>query len=104
MLKVAVEPKFWAPVDISVPGQEKPVRIQVQYTHMRREAVKEFIEGSKDRPDLEILAELMHDWKGVDRKFDSDALEELLQNYHAAGVELYLAWQREVVGSKVKNF
>lgn len=103
MLKVSANPSFWAPVEISVPGEQKPQLVQIKFKHLDRDAAKAFIESVEGKTDLEILTQIIEDWKGVDTPYSESVLQQLLQNYPASGAEIYISYQRELVGSKRKN-
>lgn len=127
MLKVAANPSFWAEVEISVPGQDKPHPIQIQFKHLPKDPATELIERARtpvelDEIDLEaseelgeevkksrmpsdyeVCSEIVLDWKGLDQPFSPEALQEFLQSYSAAGLEIFRRWMEELGGSKVKN-
>ena len=103
MLKLTPEPKFAAPVLLTVPGQESPAEIHVTFKYLSRKDLVSFYEGLKDRTIAEALGDIVQDWEGVDAKFTAKALETLLDNYPAAGSELLAAYQRQLFESRVKN-
>lgn len=102
MLKIAAEPHFWAAVDIPVPGQAKPAVIQMKFRHMVLDEAAKWAASANDKG-FGILHDVVMDWKGCDEPFTPDALDELVQNYGGAGVNIIRAYRDELLGARAKN-
>lgn len=107
MFKLTPQPTFWATVALSVPGSETPSSIDIEFRHLGQKALAELLRGEEVN-DLTILPALMADWRGVGSDagpvpFSVDALAQLLDNYPAASVELFTAYRRALVESRIKN-
>lgn len=105
MFKLTPQPTFWAPVSLTVPGAETPAAIEVQFRHFGQKALAELLNGKAG--DLDILPALIADWRGVfddgPVPFGLEALAALLDNYPAASVELFTAYRRALMESRIKN-
>lgn len=103
MLKLTPSPTFWAKCDISIPGADKPARIEVEFRHLGKEAIKAYFDGLDGKTDNEALAEIITGWKGVDAEYGNDTLAALLDAYPAAALELFSAYKREAIEARIKN-
>jgi len=104
-LKLNPAPTFWHPVNITVPGQPKPAVVDFEFNHKTKEQLQVFVEALPDdqRPDDQQLAELIHDWKGVDGEYTPSALRDLLSNYPASGLEILKGYLGALTESRKKN-
>lgn len=104
MFKITPSPTFWAPVGLSVPGEPAPVVVDFCFKHLQREVLQDFFDRcSNGLKAQDALAEVVVDWRGMDKPFAQDALAELLRNYVPSGQEIFAAFRRESVDSRVKN-
>lgn len=104
MFKLQPKPTFWATVSISVPGQDKPSAIQVQFNHLGREAMKIYFDGLQDgQDDAAALLTIVSGWKGVDAEFSPESLATLIDNYPSAAKAMFEAFTRETLEAKSKN-
>jgi hypothetical protein len=103
MFKLEPNPTFWAKVQLSIPGQEQPVEIEVEFKHLGREGLKGYYDALGKKTSAEGLAEIVMNWRGVDAEFSRESLEKLLANYPAAAGEFYDTFRRELLESKAKN-
>lgn len=102
-LKLQPNPTFTAAAEISVPGQDKPAKITVTFKHLARTKIKDFFADLDGKTDADALIEIMTGWDGVDEKFSLEALTELLDNYPAAGGELFECFRKNLLESRAKN-
>jgi len=103
MFKLQPKPTFWAKVAISIPGEAKPVPIDIEFKHLGRDGLKDFFEHLEGKTDIEALNDIVLDWKGVDATFCEESLNELLNNYPSAAMSLFDAYRREAMEAKAKN-
>lgn len=103
MFKIQPNPTFWAKVAISIPGQDKPAQIEVEFRHLGREALKAYFDSLEGKTDSDALLEIVVNWRGVDTAFSRDAFGSLLDGYPTAAMSLFEAYRREVIEAKGKN-
>lgn len=103
MFKLTPKPTFWAKAQISIPGQEKPGQIEVEFKHLGRDGLKEFFGNLDGKTDVEALLDIALDWKGVDGDFSTENFELLLNNYPSAAFSLFEAFRKEAIEAKAKN-
>lgn len=103
MFKINPQPTFKADVSITVPGQSEPATIVVEYKHRTREQITELIETSKGEQFASFVGDLIAGWEQVDEPFSQESLARLLNNYPAAGQELYVGFLTELTKAKRKN-
>ena len=105
MFKLQTNPTFTAKVPISVPGQAKPVDVDIEFKFLTRKKVAAFFERLREEgmEDAKALSEIIVGWKGVDEAYSPEALETLLDNYPAASRDLFSAFSRELMESRSKN-
>lgn len=103
MFKINPNPTFTAKVELSVPGSTRPAAIEVEFKHLPRKAIKAFFENLEGKSDADALSEIMIGWSGIDATYAKDTLEQLLDNYPAASMELFEAFRRELLEAKRKN-
>lgn len=107
MFKLTPNPTFWATVALTVPGSEAGESVEFEFRHMGQKALAALLRADGAN-DLDILPALIADWRGVAGadgavKFSIEALTELLDNYPAASVEIFTAYRRALVESRIKN-
>ena len=102
-LKLQPNPTFTANAEISVPGQDKPARVTVTFKHLSKNKIKDYFANLEGKSDAEALGEIITGWDGIDEKFSPDALAELLDNYPAAGGELFECFRANLMESRRKN-
>lgn len=106
-LKLKLDPTFWWPIEITVPGQEKPARIEVEFVYKTRteyEAFQKKIrEAEKPLTDEELCAEIMRNWRGVEEDFSTANVSRLLDAYPAAGKEIAQQYFTAVLESRRGN-
>lgn len=103
MFKLDPTPTFKAPVQLSAPGQPRPIAVDVEFRHFDIDGLKAYYEALPGKTDLDGLLEVIVSWDGFDAGFSQESLTRLLKNYPTAAGELYAAFRREHMESKVKN-
>jgi len=103
MFKLQAEPTFWAKAPISVPGQDKPVPLDIEFRWYGRDKLRDFLGALAGRDDLDVLSEIVADWKGVDQPYSRDALAKLLDAYPRAADAMFETWRRELIEAKSGN-
>lgn len=103
MFKLQPNPTFRAKVPISVPGQEKPQPLEMEFRHMSREAMKDYFESLPGQSDAEALARIVVGWSGVDHAYSADALAVLLDNYPSAAASIFDTYRNELFEARRKN-
>lgn len=103
MFKLTPNPTFWAKAQLSIPGEAKPVTIEVQFRHLGRDAMREFFESLDGKTDIDALGSIVTGWRGVDAEFSQENLAALLDNYPTSALSLFNAFRREAIEAKEKN-
>lgn len=103
MFKVQPNPTFPCKVELSVPGEDKTKIVTVTFKHLSKPQIKTYFDGLEGKTDAEALGEIITDWDGIDAKFNTESLQTLLENYPAAGGELFDAFRRDLMESRRKN-
>lgn len=102
MFKLKPNPTFWAKVEISVPGAD-PATIEIEFRHKNRDELARWSEGLEQRPEVELLAEIVSNWRDVDTEYSVEALGRLCRDYVAAPRQIVLAYRDELRGARRKN-
>lgn len=110
MFKLVPNPIFTVTVALSVPGEATPQRLALTCRHKPRDALREWIAtASAQAQDADFLGEVVEGWSGVVGE-DGQAiactrqtLAALLNNYPAAGREIFEAYIKELSESRAKN-
>jgi len=105
MFKITATPTFKVKVQISIPGSDKPGSLEVEFRHMGRAKLREFLDKlkSSEDDDADNLMVIIQGWSGADVPFSREALEALLDQYPASARELFDAFLAELATSKRKN-
>ena len=109
MFQLDPAPTFEVVVPISAPGKAAGLDLAITYRHKRKTALAEWIATARGRTDVEILGEVIEGWsgmhnrKGEDVPYSSDALGALLENYPAAKDDLFNVYFRELTEDKRKH-
>lgn len=110
MFKLDPAPTFEATVRLSVPGSDAGVPVKITFRHKRTRELDAWLKGAADRPnDAAYLAEVIAGWSGIGDSegqpvpFSTKALEQLLDAYPSASVELLLAYRRQLADARAKN-
>lgn len=104
MLKLKANPTFRAKVKIASPG-ETPTEVEFEFRHFTRKAYSEWLTGeaSKTRTYTDAVLDIAAGWFGVDAEFNRESVDELLQNYHAAGLAILNAHAEALTGARLGN-
>ena len=102
MLKLAPEPLFTVSVAIPVPGADD-VLVNCTFRHMGVAALRAWSESNAGREDLDVIADVLAGWAGIDAEYSRDTLAALLDAYPGAAVSLATAYRRELVKAAAKN-
>jgi hypothetical protein len=103
MFKLEPNPTFWAKVMIPVPGDE-PVPIEIEFRHFSRKKLAEMMEADAEKNiGISFCEQIITDWRDVEDEFSRDELERLLDNYHGAGLAIFLAYHKELQQGRQKN-
>lgn len=103
MFKLQPKPTFWTKVPIAIAGAAKPALIDIEFKHLGREALRDYIASLPDREDAESLAEIVMGWKEVDEEFSQESLNKLLNNYPGAALSMVKTFVAEALEAKTKN-
>jgi hypothetical protein len=102
MFKMQPAPTFRAKVKIPVPGEASGV-LEVEFRHKTRKALKAYLEGTKDREDLDALEEIIVGWSGAEVEYSREALATLIDNYAGAAAALVGAYAKELADARLGN-
>ena len=105
--KINPNPTFWHPCQITVPGEEKPATVKVEFRHKTKEQLSDFFERIKttETPltDADLLEEVIVGWEVEDSPYSVENLKALLNNYPASGMELAMQYTAALTESRRKN-
>lgn len=102
MFKLDPDPTFWATVSIYIPGKGVG-KFDVEYRHLSGDARQAYVDGLKEKTNLDALFDIVIGWRGVDRSFNKESLEKLLNDYPAAAAALFRTFWDELSGASEKN-
>ena len=114
MLKLNPNPTFADEVTITVPGQKEPGTINLTFKYRSRKEYGEFLASLEEKKDeagnvvvpgktvSEALPEFVIGWD-LPEEFNAENVEIFLNNYPAAYGEIFTAYSRLLLGSRVKN-
>lgn len=103
MFKLQPKPTFWVKVPIAIPGAPKPALVDIEFKHLGRDALKDYLACLDGREDNESLCEIVMGWKDVDEEYSEDALKKLLNNYPGAALSMVQTFVAEAMEAKAKN-
>lgn len=105
--KINPAPTFWHPCQITVPGQETPATVKIEFRHKTKEQLTAFFDRIKttDHPlsDADLLEEVIVGWEVEDTPYSAENLKALLNNYPASGMELAMQYTAALTESRRKN-
>jgi tail assembly chaperone len=103
-------PTFRAPAEITVPGEEAPTEITVEWRYKGR---KNFLAWSADflatlsRGEFDAavdkLGAVMVAWEGPDVPYSAEALATMMDAYPASPMDLYRSYGAALFESRRKN-
>lgn len=102
MFKIIPNPSFTATVKLSIPGGTTAA-VDVEFKHFSRKALQALFESQGSKGDADFLSEIMVGWSGIDATYSKETLATLLDNYPAAGAEIFEAFRNELLEAKRKN-
>lgn len=100
MFKLQPKPTFWAKVPISIAGSAKTVLLDIEFNHLNRDSLREYLNSLDGREDVDSIGDIVAGWKGVDEEFSMSTLEKLLSNYPGSAMSLVRVFAAESIGSK----
>ena len=103
MFKITPKNSFTAKVALSVPGETRPQHVDVELKHLTKKGIKTYFDNLEGKSDVDALGEIMVGWSGIDVPYSAESLELLLENYPAAGAELFDAFRSELMEARRKN-
>lgn len=103
MFKINPDPTFRVSVALSVPGNDTPATIAVDFKHLAKSALRDYFGNLEGKSDAEALGFIVTGWSGVDKDYSAEALALLLDNYPSAAGELFNAYRRELLEAGRKN-
>ena len=103
MFKLQSEPTFWAAVEVSKPGKDRPERLDMEFKWLERDKLKDFLLSLEGRDDEEVISEIVVGWRGVDAEFSRENLATLLRNYPQSPVAIFTTFRAEMLHAKTKN-
>ena len=103
MFKLQPKPTFWVKVPIAIAGAPKPALIDIEFKHLGRNSLRDYIASLDGREDAESLAEIVMGWKEVDEEFSQESLNKLLDNYPGAALSMVKTFVAEALEAKTKN-
>ncbi|MBP6772717.1 MAG: hypothetical protein KA154_06920 [Gemmatimonadaceae bacterium] len=103
MFRIEPSPLFWTAVRLTVPGEPAPAQVELQFAHKSVSDLREWVDRVRESNDRSTVAEVVRDWRGFDAEFSPDVLARMLQNYPAAGLEIFDQYVTALTESRAKN-
>jgi len=103
MFKLEPNPTFWAAVGITVPGQQKPESIEIEYRHMGSDEWLTYRQSVSEKPLSDAVKGLVVGWRGADVPYSDEAMDRLMKRWPRASVDLFEAYYRELFEARKKN-
>lgn len=112
MFKINPAPTFTREVKITVPGQDEPGILKLQFKYMDREQRLAWQKGLEGRTDDDVIPEIVTGWfevvddsqdPPVPVPYSADALRQVLRSYEGSATEIYQAWLTGLTESRAKN-
>lgn len=103
MLKLKANPTFRGKVTIPAPDGE--VVADFEFKHRTRKAHGEWLKSLTENktPMLDVVMDMAVEWFDADAPFSREAIDEFLQNYHAAGDAIFDRYIELLSGAKLGN-
>jgi hypothetical protein len=110
MFKIIANPTFTCAVNLSVPGLDKPLAVQMTFRHKTTRGLNAWLDKSLTAEDeATYLDEVLEGWQGVAGPDDQPlayskaALAQLLDQYPSAGAEIVRAYHHQLRDARAKN-
>ncbi len=109
-LKLTLDPTFWWPVNVTVPGQQKPAVVEFEFAYKTRDEFAAWNQRILDAArngaalkDEDLVLEIASNWRGVEGEFNRDNLVKFLNAYPSAANDISFGYQEALVGSRRGN-
>lgn len=110
MFKIIANPTFTCAVNLSVPGLEKAMPVQMTFKHKTTRALNAWLDKALTAEDeAAYLDEVLEGWQGVAGADDQPlpyskaALAQLLDQFPSAGAEIVRAYHHQLRDARAKN-
>jgi hypothetical protein len=103
MLKLNPEPQFSAEIEITVPGKEEMESITLVFKYRTLKELTDFFEKCKSKDFKDIFHDMIVNWSGIDAEFNKKNVDAFINNYPAAGMEIFREYARLSQESRIKN-
>lgn len=94
-------PTFKARVLVPVPGKTAEL-VEFTFKGRTRDQFKEFIDGLKDREDVDVVLDIASGWE-LDDAFDKENIELLTQSYLGAARAIIEKYLSELTQARLGN-
>lgn len=109
-LKLKLEPTFWWPTNITIPGEQKPAVVEFEFAYMTRDEftawntrILDAARTGAPLKDEDLVLEIASNWRGVDGEFNRENVVAFLNAYPSAGNDISFGYQEALVGSRRGN-
>lgn len=109
MIRLVPHPTFKARVPFTIPGEEAPALIEIEFAHKAPTVLAAWWGAAKGKPVAEGMADIVKGWTGVvdaagaEVPYTADALAQFIGNSATRGEELLHAYLKELTQSRLKN-
>lgn len=103
MLTLQPDPKFWAEVEISVPGKAERFAIQLEFKYRDKTEYQAWEVEARKKTDQEAFADTVTNWAQVDSDFTRENFAKFLEKYPASALEIFQAYRHHSTESRRKN-
>ena len=100
-VKLAANPTFRAKVGIPTP--DGSLEIEFQFRHKTKQGLLTFQKEASDRDDIDVVMEIACGWNYDEESFSRDAVQTLLDERHAAAMEIVKGYMLALTQGRLGN-
>ena len=109
MFKLVPSPESTVDVPITRPGEDKPGTLRLRFRHKSRKEYKAWLDTAAGRDDSGYLLDVVVGWEGVEDAegkpvpFTPEAFASLVDQFPAAGIDIFKAYGKALHESRTGN-
>ena len=99
MFKFTANPTFVCKCNFPIPGG-KSAPVELEFKHLTKTGVKEFFSNVGGKDDVEAIGEILVGWKGFEKEYCQETLEELIEQFPAAAADILGFFSTELLTAR----
>lgn len=114
MLLIQPKPTFWAPAELSVPGEVDKIKLEMAFRYRSRTQLQELFKNSAEKTDEAMIYEdIAADWRGLETAgadgkpekmpYTLENVSRIVDIYPAAAMEIMTAYRLALTTARQKN-